>query len=130
MNGIKSLKACKANLIRIKRLNAELEELRQPGCSLVAAEVLDAKEREWREARQGFVRAMGESIEAMAGMPEGPRGVLWRAYVLGLSNGQIAESMHYARRSVIRLKQSGFDWLEARSAGSGEGGRHEQLGEV
>ena len=117
MNGIKSLKACKANLIRIKRLNAELEELRQPGCSLVAAEVLDAKEREWREARQGFVKAMAESIEAMAGMPEGPRAVLWQAFVLGKSNTQIGDSLGYARRSVVRLKKCGLDWLE-RQAGA------------
>ena len=114
MSGFEHLKACKANLQRIKRLNGELEALREPGCRMLGAEVVAAKERELLAARHGYLRAMAAGIEAMAGMPEGPRGVLWRAYVLGLSNGQIADNMHYARRSVIRLKQAGIEWLEGK----------------
>lgn len=112
VGGHEKLKDCKRKLESIRRLNRELEALRLPETGIIPKETISRKEKELREARFGYIKAMSTGIEAMAGMPESSRAVLWRAYMLGMSNTQIAEGLHYARRSVLRLKRAGLEWME------------------
>lgn len=120
MRGIEVLETCRERLRDIRRLNGELEELRQPDCALCATPVQAEKEKELREARFGYIRAMAGGIEALGGMPDSQRAVLWRAYMLGMSNTQIACALHYARRSVLRLKKSGIEWMRRQEEERGD----------
>lgn len=116
-NGKDRLFACREALGEIRRHHKLLDQLRAvDGRAGTAGTILDVEEG-LREARLAYTRALSDSVEALAGMPDAPRAVLWQAYVLGKSNTQIAEALHFARRSVVRLKKTGFEWLHEQAAG-------------
>lgn len=114
---MEDLLACRDALLDIRRHNQTLEALRALDERADPRQALGQAEKDLRTARLSYLRSLGRSVEAMAGMPEGPRAVLWQAFVLGKSNTQIGDSLGYARRSVVRLKKCGLDWLE-RQAGA------------
>lgn len=118
MSGVKHLKDCRAGIEDIRRLNRELEELRQLNGKAPLGPAMDRTAEALRAARMGYVHSLSRVLDKMDGMPETLRSVLWRSYVLGMSNTQIAASLHYARRSVCRLKKKGLAWLEERDAGA------------
>ena len=121
MNGMEHLEGCREALGEISSYNRLLDELRRTEPRDLDS-ILQAQ-KDLRAARLRYVRALGKSVEAMAGMPEAQRAVLWQAYVLGKSNTRIADCLHFARRSVVRLKKAGKEWLEERAeqAGSAQG---------
>lgn len=113
MSGMDDLRVCRDTLAEIRRRTRMLEDMREVGKRPGVRQAIQREEAALREARRAYLGALSRSVEAMAGMPEGPRSVLWQAYVLGKSNMQIAESLSYARRSVVRLKREGTAMLEA-----------------
>lgn len=117
--GMGALNACREGLDNIRSAQQDLNDLRLLHAETPIWDRLRNKEQELKQARLSYLRALAASVEQMAGMPDGMRSVMWRSYVLGMSNQEVADSLHYAKRSVCRIKKRGIAWMERHRKGEG-----------
>lgn len=114
---MKDLAACRERIAEIQQLNWDLEGLRRLDKELPDRASEKEIERLLKTARLAYVQALSRAIVKMAGMPRNKRAVMWSFYVLGMSITQTANRLHYARRSVLRLKKEGVRWMNDANAG-------------
>ncbi len=127
MQAKKRLELCREALVALRRQQADIEQLRtlEPQGAEEALAIraqlrrsqalLTAQRRQYPERLSLAMRA----IDGLTGMEHK---VLWCYYVMGLSNTETAERLHYDVREVVRKKKTALTRLEeAKGATSDDG---------
>lgn len=106
-----SLRICRSAVHSMRTLSEEANQIRTMEDAQLRDDMLLEHEKRFKKERLNYLEAFKECIKQMEGMPERGRQVLWKFYLFGFSNKEIAASLKYSLRSVCRMKQDGLKWL-------------------
>ena len=108
---VRALEECREALMQIRKQQAVLEDYMRVPYGEADSSMQRDMEAALFAARKEYRTAVAVSIGLMEEVSEAQRKVLWRFYVLGMSNSQVARDMHYAIRSVKQMKSAGLNRL-------------------
>ncbi len=117
MQAKKRLELCREALFAIRRQQADVEQLQaiQPQGAeeeLAIQAQLKRSQALLTAQRQQYPERLSFAMRAIDGLPDMEHKVLWAYYVLGLSNTETAERLHYDAREVVRKKKTALTRLE------------------
>lgn len=117
MQAKKRLELCREALVSIRRQQADIELLRalepqgEEEALAIRAQLQRSQELLMTQRRQ-YPDRLSLAMCTIDGLTGMERNVLWSYYVLGLSNTETAERLHYDVREVVRKKKTALARLD------------------
>lgn len=116
MSDIETVVLCRDRMEALRSLGQDLDILRKrqtllPEANEELQQVIDKTEAALNASRQELPDLVVKALGVLQRLPYRERRVLMLYYVTGASLKEISEDMHYALRSVQKIKKAGLDKL-------------------